>query len=109
MADHGYTVNDAPDGAQAWGFQVIEVDPDFAEGLVMRRPLVQVTAFSIDRAWNRKLAAAVLGSIGQYAGWMGSVWVSTVYESEGETSEQIAGVNRWAYSIDLYVRYTEGL
>lgn len=103
--DHIYAVGDAPTGSGGWGIQCVEIDADRYSRVHLRTALVQATTFSIDRDWNRKVSGIMLDSLKRFAGYMGSNWVTVSHENETETSEQIAGVNRWAYSLDLTLRY----
>lgn len=103
--DHIYTRGDAPDGPQAWGVLVEEVDASRSANLEMRVALVQTTVFSADREWNRTVAGILVTNVGRFAGFMGETWTTVSHENEIETSEQIGGVYRWAYAIDLTLRY----
>ena len=105
VSDHIYTVGDEPDGPGGWGIQCIEIDADRFSRVLLRTALVQVTVFSIDRDWNREVSGIVLRNLARFSGYMGTKWVTVSHENEIETSEQIGAVYRWAYSIDMALRY----
>ncbi len=105
VGDQVFEVGDAPDGPGSWGILAAEIDGGYSESLVLRTPLVQVTAFSADRSWSRRVTGAVIDTLGAFCGWMGSVWVVSTYQAEAETREAIGGVYRWAYSADFALKY----
>jgi hypothetical protein len=105
VGDHLYIIEDAPDGPNAWGVQCVEVDADRESQMHLRIALVQVTAFGIDRGWNRRVVGIVLESLARFRGYMGTTWVTVSHENETETNEAIGAVHRWAYNVNLTLRY----
>ncbi len=105
VGDHLYGIGDAPGGDGAYGVQCVEIDADRFSEFHLRTALVQLTVFSIDKEWNRNTAGVILDKLKRFNGFMGSRWVTVSHEDEIETSEQIGAVYRWAYSIDLTLRY----
>lgn len=105
VSNHLFTIEDAPDGPSSWGIQCMEIDADRESQMHLRVALVQVVVFSIDRVWNRKVAGIILDELKRFQGYMGSRWVTVSHENETETNEMIGGVHRWAYNVDLTLRY----
>ena len=105
VGDHVYTDGNAPDGPQVFGVLCDEIDANRESREHMRVALVQVTVFSTDKQWNRQVAGVVLSHLKRFAGYMGTTWVTVSHENETETTEQIGAVYRWAYAVDLTLRY----
>jgi hypothetical protein len=74
---------------------------DISEGLIMARPLVQVSCFSREKSNSKAIASAVITAIGNYSGLMGTTFVVSRYQSD-----QVFRDNGWWHApVDVMLRY----
>lgn len=74
---------------------------NISDGLIIARPLIQISCYSHDKAESNKLASAVINSLGKYSGLMDDTYVVSTYQSD-----QIFRTNGWWHApVDVLLKY----
>lgn len=100
-SDRIYT-DEAPANVRGATIVVIRIGgDDLSDGLIMARPLVQISCYAHEKQDAKDLAQAVITAIGAYSGSMDSTFVVSRY-----TSDQFFRTSGWWHApVDVTLRY----
>ncbi len=81
---------------------VQKVGPNnISDGLILARPLIQISCYSQEKAEAKQLSAAVINAVGKYSGLMDGTYVVSTYQSD-----QIFRTNGWWHApVDVLLKY----